>query len=212
MNAEQVWIKPVDHPVLCELLFVTSKSQGLLHPINRTWSEALLSSDGHVIFPTLCWPWVCIILKDSEQYVIIIIPRHRKTARQTLTVPPSCSEPFLIVLYLSFKIDLHFALTAKGTHSSPINIVSTPHLQTGTFYDSFQLLELSEKKLQFRTNTGFLISLSSLGPGSIFRGQKKTLKGAHVSLFMTAFLVHLCFFLGGNSTGGTTSVADLTSG
>lgn len=101
---------------------------------------------------------------------------------------PSCSEPFPIVLYTSFKIYLNL-IDSQRTHSSFINIVSVPCLQTGTFYDNDQLLELS-KKFQLLVNIGFLLPLSLLGPGSIFRGQKKTMKRAHVSLFMTAFPVH----------------------
>lgn len=101
---------------------------------------------------------------------------------------PSCSEPFPIVLYTSFKIYLNL-IDSQRTHSSFINIVSVPCLQTGTFYDNDQLLELS-KKFQLLVNIGFLLPLSLLGPGSIFRGQKKTMKRAHVSLFMTALPVH----------------------
>lgn len=101
---------------------------------------------------------------------------------------PSCSEPFPIVLYTLFKIYLNL-INSQRTHSSFINIVSAPCLQTGTFYDNDQLLELS-KKFQLLVNIGFLLPLSLLGPVSIFRGQKKTMRRTHVSLFMTALPVH----------------------
>ena len=102
---------------------------------------------------------------------------------------PSCSEPFPIVIYTSFKIYLNLR-DSQRTHNSFINIVSNPCLQTGTFYDNDQLLELSKRKFQLLVNIGFLILLFLLGPGSIFRGQKKTMRRAHVSLFMTALPVH----------------------
>lgn len=108
---------------------------------------------------------------------------------------PSCSEPFPIVLYTSFKIYLSLS-NSQRTHSSFINIVSTPRLQTGTFYDNDQLLELSKKKFQLLVNTGFLVARSLLGPGSIFRGQKETMGQAPVSLFMTALPVHSVSSLG----------------
>ena len=79
---------------------------------------------------------------------------------------------------------------SQRTHNSFINIVSTPCLQTGTFYENDKLLELSKRKFQLLVNIGFLILLSLLGPGSIFRGQKKTMRRAHVSLFMTVLPVH----------------------
>lgn len=101
---------------------------------------------------------------------------------------PSCSEPFPTVLYTLFKIYLNL-IDSQKTHSSFINIVSAPCLQTGTFYDNDQLLELS-KKFQLLVNIGFLLPLSLLGPVSIFRGQKKTMRRTHVSLFMTALPVH----------------------
>lgn len=101
---------------------------------------------------------------------------------------PSCSEPFPTVLYTLFKIYLNL-IDSQKTHSSFINIVSAPRLQTGTFYDNDQLLELS-KKFQLLVNIGFLLPLSLLGPVSIFRGQKKTMRRTHVSLFMTALPVH----------------------
>lgn len=108
MNAGQVWIKLAAHAGLCEPLSVTSESQGLLHLISRTCLEApLLSDDCACHFPhTLLNPGVCI-LRDSEQYIIIIILRHRRTARQTLTALLSCSDPFLIVLDTPFKIDFN---------------------------------------------------------------------------------------------------------
>lgn len=108
---------------------------------------------------------------------------------------PSCSEPFPIVLYTSFKIYLNL-IDSQRTHSSFINIVSAPCLQTGTFYDNDQLLELS-KKFQLLVNIGFLLPLSLLGPGSIFRGQKKTNEAGSSLPVHDCSAGSLCFFLGG---------------
>ena len=123
---------------------------------------------------------------------------------------PSCSEPFPIVLYTSFKIYLSLS-NSQRTHSSFINIVSTPRLQTGTFYDDDQLLELSRKKFQLLVNTGFLVASSLLGLDPYSEGRRNQWGRLlfHCSWLLFRFTL---FCPWGDSAGRTTSVADLNSG